>query len=51
MKLLEHRLARGAETPVREAKGGFPHRGGDWERAAAELCSNWNALVFGRVDG
>jgi len=51
MKLLERRLARGAGTPVGEAKGGFPHHGGDWERAAAELCSIWNALVFGRVTG
>ena len=51
MKLLEHRLTLGADTPVRGAKGGFPYHGGDWEYAAAELCSVWNALVFGRADG
>lgn len=51
MKLLEHRIALGAAAPVRGARGGFPYRGGSWDRAAQELCSIWKSLVFGREDG
>jgi predicted nucleotidyltransferase len=51
MRLLDHRVTRGAAAPVRSARGGFPHRGGDWERAAAEVCAVWNGIVFGRAGG
>lgn len=51
MRLLEHRVTRGSAEPVRGARGGFPYRGGSWDRAAEELCSAWNSLVFGREDG
>jgi predicted nucleotidyltransferase len=51
MKLLDHRLSRGAEITVSKAPGGFPHHGGRWGQAAAELCATWNELVFGRADG
>jgi predicted nucleotidyltransferase len=51
MGLLEHRVARGNEVPIRGARGGFPYRGGAWDRAAEELCSAWNGLVFGRTNG
>lgn len=51
IRLLDHRLTHGADVPVRGARGGFPHHGGDWDHAAAELCSAWKGLVFGRTDG
>ena len=51
MKLLEHRLMLGAAVPVSGARGGFPYHGGNWDRAAEELCSAWHNLVFGRTDG
>jgi len=51
MRLLEHRVTCGAAVPVRGARGGFPYRGGDWDRAAEELCSAWNDIVFGRANG
>jgi predicted nucleotidyltransferase len=51
MKLLEHRVVRGRDVPVRGGRGGFPHRAGAWDRAAEDLCAAWNALVFGRPNG
>jgi predicted nucleotidyltransferase len=51
MRLLEHRVTLGAAVPVRGARGGFPYHGGSWDRAAEELCSAWNGLVFGRANG
>jgi predicted nucleotidyltransferase len=49
IRLLDLRLANGPETFVRGATGGFPHHGGPWNSAAAELCENWKRLVFGRT--
>jgi predicted nucleotidyltransferase len=51
MRLLEHRVTLGTAVPVRGARGGFPYHGGSWDRAADELCSVWNGIVFGRVNG
>jgi hypothetical protein len=51
MRLLEHRLTLGAAVPAPGARGGFPYRGGSWDRAAEELCSAWNDIVFGRANG
>jgi predicted nucleotidyltransferase len=51
MRLLEHRVTLGAAIPVRGARGGFPYRGGSWDRAVEELCSAWNEIVFGRPNG
>jgi predicted nucleotidyltransferase len=48
VKLLGARLAFGSERPVRGAPFGFPHGGGRWERAAAELSSVWMEIVSGR---
>jgi predicted nucleotidyltransferase len=50
IRLLDHRIAKGPEAPVRAAKGGFPHHGGTWDSAAGELCGIWKRLVFGRTD-
>jgi predicted nucleotidyltransferase len=51
MRLLDHRVALGAASPVRAPRGGFPHHGGDWDRAAGEICAAWNGFVFGRAGG
>ncbi len=51
MRLLEHRVTFGAGVPVRGRRGGFPYHGGSWDRAAEELCSAWNDIVFGRPNG
>lgn len=51
LRLLEHRVMKGSHAPVRGAPGGFPHHGGEWDRAAAELGALWNELVFGRPNG
>jgi hypothetical protein len=48
MRLLDRGLVRGTPPPVRAAKGGYPHRGGSWDAAAAELRAAWSGLVFGR---
>lgn len=49
VRLLDRRLGAGVESSVAGAPGGFPHHGGRWDDAAAELCSVWSNLVFGRA--
>ena len=51
VRLLDRRLTPGADLFVAGAPGGFPYHGGSWDDAAAELCSVWNNLVFGRAGG
>lgn len=51
VRLLDRRLALGADSSVTGAPGGFPYHGGSWDDAAAELTCVWNNLVFGRAGG
>lgn len=48
VRLLAQRLAFGGEAGVQGGPCGFPHAGGRWEDAAAELASIWHEIVAGR---
>ena len=47
VRLLDAALTGGVRGRVRGARGGFPHRGGDWSAAAHATSAAWKRLVYG----
>jgi predicted nucleotidyltransferase len=47
VRLLGSFVRDGMRSRVTAPRGGFPHRGGNWEEAARDIHSTWVELVFG----